>query len=76
MNLDESGAHHDDAVHAAGLDEQGECLEDLRARPGRGEVFLDESPVFPARYYRLAFVYEYYARGEGGAPALGTHHAL
>ena len=47
-----SGAHHDDAVHAAGLDQQGERLEHLRARPGRGEVCLDESPVFPARYCR------------------------
>ena len=74
MNLEESGAHHDDAVHAAGLDEQRERVEDLRARPRGGEVFLDESSVFPARYCRLAS--EYYAKrgrrstGPGDAPCL------
>ena len=73
MNLDgsvESGAHHDDAVYTAGLHEQGERVENLRARPSRREVFLDQAPVFPVRHRRLAFELE----GERGGT--GTHHAL
>lgn len=78
MNLDESresGAHHDDAVHAARLDEQGERAEHLRARPGRGEVFLDQAPVLPVEFtHDGCSLVSDFARSlkERG----GTYHAL